>query len=215
VDLLRAIARDVGPIVWGNRYWMTWNTILAVVPAVLAVVVFRPRLPLGPLRLAGAGLCLLFLPNAPYVVTDLVHLYGDALQTDSRAAVYLGILPMYAAFIAIGFACYALAVGEIGRWLRTTGRSRLVRPVELGLHALSAVGVLLGREGRLNSWDTFTDAPGTFERAVSTLRLDGAAAAVVTLFLVIWIGHAVTRALATAATGWAQRHLPRPRSAAG
>ena len=211
MDLLREVVRDVGPIVWGNRYWMTWNTLLAVVPAVLAIIVFRPRVHLGPLRLAGAGLCLLFLPNAPYVVTDLVHLYGDALQTDSRAAVYLGILPMYAAFIAIGFACYALAVGEIGRWLRGTGRDHLVRRAELGLHALSAVGVLLGREARLNSWDTFTDAPGTLQRALATLALPGALTALVLLFVVIWLGHGITRALVTGAITAAHRlsgHAP-------
>ena len=213
MELLRAVAHDAGPIVWGNRFWMTWNTLLAIVPAVLAVVVFRPRVRLGPLRLAGAGLCLLFLPNAPYVVTDLIHLHEDVVQADSRAAVYLGVLPLYAAFIAVGFACYAIAVGEVGRWLRRSGRASLVRAVELGLHAVCAVGVLLGRVTRLNSWDTFTEPHATVQRALATLSWSGTPSALVTLFLVIWFGHAVTRALA--ATGWwaAQRFRPGLRSA--
>jgi uncharacterized membrane protein len=201
----RAVAHDAADIAWGNRFWLTWNTMLAMVPALLAVPLFRARRRWGPLRALGVLVFVLFLPNAPYVVTDLVHLRGDVVLADSRATVYLGILPMYAAFIAVGFACYAVSLAEVGRWLRRTGRAAWVWPTEIGLHALCALGVLLGRVARLNSWDTFTQPEGTLERALATLSWEGSTSALVTLFLVIWGGHAVTRGLGRMAAAVAPR----------
>src|SRR6266542_5618884 len=61
---------------------LIWNLFLAWIPFVLAVVVYdgwRRRRAAGALVVLGA-LWLLFFPNAPYIVTDFVHLErtGDA-----------------------------------------------------------------------------------------------------------------------------------------
>jgi len=61
-------------------------------------------------------------------------------------------LPAYAAFIAGGFAAYGLAVGEMGRYLTRIGLGGWRGPAEVATHAVCAVGVLLGRVARLNSW---------------------------------------------------------------
>lgn len=206
---LRGLMDNVGEIAWGNRGWMTWNTLLALVPALLAVPLFRHRGHRGPLWGAGLVTFLLFLPNAPYVVTDLVHLRGDVALAGTDAAVYAGVLPLYGAFIAIGFGCYAISLREVGTWLTRTGRAHLVGTVEVGLHALCALGVLLGRVARLNSWDTVTEPDSTVTRALDTLTWRGSPIALVALFVVIWLGHAVTRVLATAAAAWMNAHLPR------
>ena len=208
MEWFRALAHDVGGIAWGNRFWLTWNTMLAMVPALLAIPLFRTRGRWGPVRYLGVVVFVLFLPNAPYTVTDLVHLQGDVVQADSRAAIYLGILPLYAAFIAVGFTCYAVSLAEAGRWLRRTGRGSWVGAMELSLHALCAIGVLLGRVARLNSWDTFTKPEGTIERALETLSWQRSGSALVTLFLVIWCGHALTRAVGGMAIAVARRTIP-------
>lgn len=206
---LRGLVDNVGEIAWGNRGWMTWNTLLAVVPALIAMPLFRYRGHRGPLWGAGLVAFLLFLPNAPYVVTDLVHLRGDVALAGTDAAVYAGVLPLYGAFIAIGFGCYALSLQEVGGWLARTGRPHLVGAVEVGLHALCAIGVLLGRVARLNSWETVTEPDSTVTRALDTLTWRGSPIVLVALFVVIWLGHAVTRVLATAAAAWMSAHLPR------
>lgn len=205
---LRALVHDVGGIAWGNRGWMTWNALLALLPALLAVPLFRHRGRRGALWGAGLLAFLLFLPNAPYVVTDLVHLRGDVGLAGSDAAVYAGVLPLYGAFIAGGFGCYAISLQEVGAWLTRTRRRQMVGAVEIGLHALCAVGVLLGRLARLNSWDTVTEPEGTVGRALDSLTWRGSPIVLVALFVVIWMGHAVTRSLATAAAAWLARHLP-------
>jgi len=208
---VRAVLEDVAQIARGNLWWMSWNTLLAMLPAVLALLVFRYD---GRRRLgwwAGVTTIVLFLPNAPYVVTDLVHLRGDVAQAGSDATVYAGVLPMYAAFIAVGFGCYAIVLSEAGRAVRAAGRPRLVLPMEIGLHALCALGVLLGRVARLNSWDTVTQPEGTLERALDTLTWRASPAVLVVLFVVIWLGHAVVRTLARGLSAATSR---RPLSAA-
>jgi uncharacterized membrane protein len=199
---LHSFLIDTRGIAWGNVIWMGWNTLLALVPALLAFQVFRHRGRRGPAWWLGAAAFLLFLPNAPYVVTDLVHLRADVALADTDATVYAGVLPMYAGFIAIGFLSYAACLREVGLWLRTRGRALWIGRTELGLHALCAVGVVLGRMARLNSWDTVTRPDGALERAVASLTWRGAPVALLVLFLVIWVGHASTRALTIAFTAW-------------
>jgi len=192
---LTMVARDLVDVAADNGRWMTWNLILAAVPAALAVVVFRHRGPRTALWWTGAGLCALFLPNAPYVVTDLVHLRDDVLRAGSDLSVTTAVLPMYVAFIAAGFLAYVLAVGEMGRYLSRIGLAHWRSPSEVAIHAVCAVGVVLGRVARLNSWEPMTEPHGTAERIVLTLSWRGAPFAVLVTFAVIWVCHGATRAL--------------------
>ena len=196
-----------------NRFWMTWNLMLAAVPAVLAPLVFRQR---GSRTLGwwmGAGLVLLFLPNAPYVVTDLVHLRWDVVQADSDLAVVTGVLPVYAGFIAAGFVAYAVVLSEAGRYLSSAGLGRWRPAGEVAVHAVCAVGVVLGRVARLNSWEPVTQPYGTLERVVLTLSWRWAPVAVVATFVTIWAGHALTRTIARSSAAALGARVPAVRSA--
>jgi len=180
-------------VVVRNRFWMTWNLILATVPLALAVPLFRHR---GRRRAGwwlGLGLVVLFLPNAPYVVTDLVHLRGDVMAARSDLAVVGGVLPAYAAFVVAGFVIYTLVLREAGLFLEAEGLGRWRPGVEAAVHFVCAVGVVLGRVARLNSWEPVTEPHTTGERVVSTLTWGAAPLAVAVLFVVIWAGHALVR----------------------
>jgi uncharacterized membrane protein len=179
-----------------NHLWMTWNLILATIPAVLAPLVLRRRGPRTAGWWAGAAVVLLFLPNAPYVVTDLVHLRGDVVAADSDLAVVTGVLPAYAAFIAAGFAAYALVLAEVGRYLGAVGLGRWRATVEVALHAACAMGVVLGRVARLNSWEPITEPHGTLGRIVVTLSWRWAPVALAATFVTTWVGHALVRGVA-------------------
>ncbi len=205
---LRLFMNDVGGIAWGNRWWMSWNALLALVPPLFAMHLFRPHRRTGALWTLELVAFVLFLPNSPYLVTDLVHLRADVVMAGSDATVYGGILPLYGTFIALGFGAYAISLHEVGGWLARKGRSHLVGRVQLGLHAVCAVGVLLGRVARLNSWETLTEPNGTIERALGTLSWRGAPVVLVVLFVVIWLGHAVTCVLTAAASAWCTEHAP-------
>src|SRR5215208_4421159 len=118
----------------GNAPFMAWNLTLALV---LGLVAF-----------------LAFLPNAPYVLSDVVHLADDVRVTRSDTVVVAGVLPQYAAFFLAGLLAYVVALGDLTRWLARRGWDWVrVVAVELAVHAVCAVGVYLGRIPRFNSWD--------------------------------------------------------------
>lgn len=139
--------------------WMTWNLFLALVPLILSVWLFRH--PFKPLVAWGLGVLIFvaFLPNAPYVLTDLIHLPGEMQATASRLINTLVILPKYLLFVLIGFEAYVLSLINVGYYLQHRRLSRWIVPIELGLHGLSAVGVYLGRFERFNSWELLNRSP--------------------------------------------------------
>jgi uncharacterized membrane protein len=133
--------------------FLVWNLFLAWIPFLLALAFYdgyrrgRSRVVLA----AVALLWLLFLPNAPYMVTDLVHLGtvpGAPLWFDGA---------MIAAFAATG-----LLLGLCSLFLVHTVALRVLGPVPGWLAlapvlALCSAGVLVGRFERLNSWDALVD----------------------------------------------------------
>ncbi len=129
--------------------FLAWNLVLAWIPFVLAVAIWAGyRRGASRWVLLGLGAAwLLFLPNAPYIVTDFVHLdsgepvplWFDSLAIGSAAAT--GLL--------LGFASVYLIEAVLER---VFGR-RATWPFSLGVLTLSSVGIYLGRFQRLNSWD--------------------------------------------------------------
>ena len=160
-----------GPLA-GNVPWMVWNLLLALVPAVLAVLLFRSgRRPTVGWWL-GLGVLLLFLPNAPYVLTDVVHLPHQIRSTPSDEVVLFGLIPQFAILILVGFGAYAFTVLLLERWLLRAGWSRrAVLAVDLAIHLACGVGVFLGRVWRFNSWD-LAHRPGEVLKVVVGGLLD-------------------------------------------
>lgn len=200
-----------------NRYWMTWNLILAFIPAVLAVpLLWRPHQRTGGWWI-GILVFALFLPNAPYVLTDLIHLRWAAASADSDAVLVFGVLPIFGTFVLLGMGSYVFCVQGIVREVDTVrpGVPRWV--VEVPVHALCALGIVLGRIARLNSWDTIARPMGTAESVFTTLTWRGAPVAFVVVFVAVWASHLVLRTLAVAVLswghGWAGRFGLLPRAA--
>ncbi len=143
VALLVVRRHEFGSAQYG---WLVWNLFLAWIPFVLAIGVlaaYRHRLGRFELVALG-GAWLLFLPNAPYVLTDFIHL-GDRHRLFDT--VVIGSFALTS--LALGFASLLLvqlvvtrAAGAALGWL-----------VALTSLLLSGLGVYLGRVQRLNSWD--------------------------------------------------------------
>lgn len=175
-----------------DALWMVWNTYLAWLPVGLAVLLFRdPSRRRTALWWVGAVLFGLFLPNAPYVVTDLVHL-EDTLNAVPTLSAPLGL---YAGFIASGFVAYYLSLKLLCRYLAANGRGQWTGVGVVGIHAVCAVGVFLGRHARLNSWEPVVEPTDTVERIVLALSWRYAPIMVVGTFAVTWIGHFVTKTI--------------------
>jgi uncharacterized membrane protein len=129
----------------GNRY-LVWNLFLAWVPLLLALLLVeahRRRHTRAELLALGAA-WLVFLPNAPYVLTDFIHL-GE------RHRLYQSLVLASFAFtaLALGFASLLLVQLVVTRTAGVLAGWSVV----LGAIFLSSVGIYLGRVQRLNSWD--------------------------------------------------------------
>jgi uncharacterized membrane protein len=139
----------------GYRF-LVWNLFLAWIPLLLALVVYdRYRRGVALARLAPlAALWLLFLPNAPYIVTDFVH-----LGRVSRAPLWFNGVEMSA------FAWTGMLLGFVSLYLvHAVARHRFGAIVGwcgvLAALALVSAGVYLGRVKRLTA-GTSSRSPAT------------------------------------------------------
>jgi uncharacterized membrane protein len=142
----------------GNYVNLVWNLFLAWIPLAFALAVYdgARRGMRGIWLLMLGGLWLLFLPNAPYLMTDLKYLRE------------LGGAPLWFDALMAGAAAFTgVALGSISLVLVHSVARRYFGAVWawIGVWAvlgLTSVGVFLGRVQRFNSWDVFTDPEPIF-----------------------------------------------------
>ena len=132
-----------------NFRYLIWNLLLAWVPFVLALLFYdgQRRGTRAPALAALGALWLVFFPNAPYIVTDFVHLTRDPLS------------PLWFDGLTIAsFAAIGLLLGLGSLYLVQSAVRRELGWVVVGAAlVLGSVGIYLGRFLRLNSWDFFTN----------------------------------------------------------
>ncbi|MBD2577730.1 DUF1361 domain-containing protein [Oscillatoria sp. FACHB-1406] len=136
--------------------FMLWNSFLAYIPLALSIWLFRLRQPRSVLWWLGFVVFVAFLPNAPYVLTDIIHLVDIIRDGYPLWVVTLVLIPQYILFIGAGFEAYVLSIINLGYYLHRHKLGQWTLLVELSLHALSALGIYLGRFKRFNSWDIVT-----------------------------------------------------------
>lgn len=140
--------------------FLTWNLFLAWIPMLCALgfATVRSRGWLIPLGLGW----LAFLPNSPYLVTDLVHLRGD--QELWRHVLQYG----FAAWtgIALGVISMLLVHQRLEREFgRVAGWSAVGASI-----GLCAVGVVIGRFQRWNSWDLLRQPDAVLTSTLDWMR---------------------------------------------
>jgi uncharacterized membrane protein len=133
--------------------FLVWNLFLAWLPLLFALALYDGyRRRTSPILLAAlAAAWLLFFPNAPYVLTDFVHLaprggvslWYDALTiaTVAFTALLLGCASLYLVHSVV-----RRAAGERWGWATVAGAI-----------LLASVGIYLGRFLQVNSWDVLVD----------------------------------------------------------
>ena len=161
---------------------MVWNTLLALIPLGLSAGLFRVRwrrrgaLGWTVLWWTGVVAFVAFLPNAPYVVTDGIHLVRRLEMNPSW--VRSGILVLgFSLFFLVGLEAYALCIQNLRRYL-----GRTIVPLELAIHGLCAVGIYLGRVLRFNSWDLLGNGHAILHAAHKTVTQPWPAALVAAAF---------------------------------
>jgi uncharacterized membrane protein len=104
----------------------------------------------------GLFLFLAILPNAPYILTDIIHFYEAVRTLTSVWTITLIIVPIYIIFIGLGWFSYVFSLININRCLYKYQLDRYINIIEFGLHFLCAIGIYIGRFMRFNSWSLVT-----------------------------------------------------------
>lgn len=148
---------------------LVWNLFLAWIPFVLAYIIYVlswKRALLYIIVPVFSLLWLIFLPNAPYLLTDLQHLN----QPTTNVPLWYDVLLM------IWFSWTGMLLGVISLYLmheviiRAFGKTLGWLFVFI-VSALSSIGIYLGRFLRWNSWDIL-QAPRDVIRDSLALLLD-------------------------------------------
>lgn len=161
--------------------FLIWNLFLAWIPYLLSLILLT--LKEGRFRRLKTALILgawlLFFPNAPYILTDLLHF---------RA---LGDLPVwYDLMLLISFAYTGLMLGwislmEVQSFLMKRHHEVIVRLLTFVALVLCSYGIYLGRFQRWNSWDIVANPVALFEDMFSVLMHPSAHASTLGLAVVL------------------------------
>ena len=143
-----------------------WNLLLAWIPFAISLAVYdRAQRGATIVPVVGGFLWLLFLPNAPYLVTDLKYVDGGS----GIPALYDVLLFAAAAFAGLVLGLTSLLLMHaVAR--RVIGAARAWGCVAAAL-VLSSIGIYLGRFQRWNSWDVFV-RPGSLVGDVARAVID-------------------------------------------
>jgi uncharacterized membrane protein len=146
---------------WTGRFtylFLIWNLILAWLPLVFAVCLCREyqrQVSASRWKLALlAGLWLLFLPNAPYIFTDLVHLnnwFRSHYWVDLSLILLFALTGFMVGFLSL-YLVQEVVADKFGRatsWLLVAAAA-----------GLSGFGIYVGRFLRWNSWAVVTNPMG-------------------------------------------------------
>ncbi|HCS78395.1 TPA: DUF1361 domain-containing protein [Patescibacteria group bacterium] len=135
-----------------NTLWMGWNLLLAAVPFLLAQYLFHPKKQSSLIWCVGFFLFIIFLPNAPYVLTDLVHFSRVLPELTSRKELMLWT-GQFALFVLIGFILFYESFRKLEQYMLKKRYKQYKLFFRLVTFGIISIGVYFGRFLRFNSWD--------------------------------------------------------------
>lgn len=136
---------------WDNYFtFLGWNLFLALIPFGLSrYLTTRPARFSTGITFVLLIIWLAFFPNAPYLITDLIHI------GERGHAVWLDILLLFS-FAQTGLVIALASLYDIDQWLRTYLSERARGGMVVFFLALTSFGIYIGRYLRWNSWDIAT-----------------------------------------------------------
>ncbi|GAA3610738.1 DUF1361 domain-containing protein [Flavivirga amylovorans] len=127
--------------------FLVWNLFLAIIPfAITTYLVNTPKLKkIG--FVIGFSVWLLFSPNAPYIITDLLH-----LKVSSNHLLWLDVL-VVSSFALNGLLLFSLSLLDMETLLNQYLKRKAIIFFMISILFLNGFGVYLGRFLRYNSWE--------------------------------------------------------------
>jgi uncharacterized membrane protein len=147
----------------GYFFFLVWNLFLAWLPFLFATAAFAARRRVAATAVFGL-LWLLFLPNAPYLLTDLIH-----LRWVEGAPIWYDLM-MFLCFAFSGLMLGLTSLNLIQTVVEERGGRLVGWLFVVATMGLSGYGIYLGRFLRWNSWDVLTNPLGLAGDILTMLR---------------------------------------------
>ncbi|WP_452223732.1 DUF1361 domain-containing protein [Lacinutrix chionoecetis] len=130
-----------------HYFFLIWNVFLAIIPYVITLYLIdkKTRSKIGFIVLFGVWLA--FLPNAPYIITDLFHLSRSAFKN-----IWIDTL-VISTFAITGMLLFYFSLFEMKKLLLAFFSKKIANTIIILSIFLSAFGVYIGRFLRYNSWE--------------------------------------------------------------
>lgn len=179
-----------------NRHsgWIIWNLFLAFIPLVISVFLFRWKTQCRSwLWWIFLIIFIAFLPNAPYLLTDIIHLIRATRTGYSVWIITLIFIPLHVFAILAGFEAYVISLINQGHYLAKQGAKKWILPAEFLVHFLCAIGVYLGRFRRYNSWDLVTQPDVVMFGTLDDLTTKKPLFVIFVTFIVISIAYTIMK----------------------
>jgi uncharacterized membrane protein len=151
--LALAIVLSVGRIALFDSFsfiYLLWNIFLALLPFVVSALLLsyekEKRLP-HVVFIVGGFIWLLLLPNAPYMITDLIHV----TEGHTVHFFYDTVLLFTSAYVGLELFLHSLS--DMERVIHMRYAQVWMRLVTAGIILVTSFGICLGRFFRFNSWD--------------------------------------------------------------
>ncbi|MFM2224987.1 MAG: hypothetical protein RJA07_1189 [Bacteroidota bacterium] len=145
--------------------YLNWNLLLALIPLLFAMLIRKYNLQGIKFWIALLG-WMLFFPNAPYLITDLMYLAKIKQHTS---------IPLWFDIIMLSsFAINGLLLGYVSSQIIFKKFQQLYSKwianfFTISYLMFSGYGIYLGRFSRYNSWDIITNPEALFSSVWQTL----------------------------------------------
>jgi uncharacterized membrane protein len=142
-------------LIFGNItfLYLFWNILLAFIPffisSILVLQTNKNNI-IKPFFIIGFTIWFIFLPNAPYVVTDFIHLG----RIHGVPVIYDTFVLFSSSYVSLLFGLYSLAHMEKIFLLKFS--KKITNIIIIITILFTSFGIYLGRFLRFNSWDLFT-----------------------------------------------------------
>ena len=181
--------------------WIVWNLFLAFIPLFLSLWLFRLHSRKGysrqtwrsPFWWIGWIVFIVFLPNAAYLLTDIIHLIEAIRAGYSIWITTLIFIPLHLFAILMGWEAYVISLINQSHYLKKQGANKFIFISELIVHALCAVGIYLGRFRRFNSWDFVTQPDVILTSTIDDLTSQKPLLVIIITFIILTIFYWVTK----------------------
>lgn len=131
--------------------FLIWNFFLAAIPLLISSIMLEMKdkgYSIHNIRVLGF-FWLMFLPNAPYMLTDYIH-----LSISRGTMIWLDMITI-SWFAVSAFIIAIISLNDVATLLVEKYTALQVSAIVFSICLIAGFGIYLGRDLRFNSWDIF------------------------------------------------------------